>query len=47
MIVEILALLIGLYVLNRYFSGGTFTGHRPDLRGQFAVITGGNSGIGK
>ena len=47
MLVYILSSVIILYITNRYFSGGQFNGHRPDLSGKYAVVTGGNSGIGE
>lgn len=46
-ILYILAAIIFLFVLNRYFSGGRFTAHKPNLWGSIAVVTGGNAGIGK
>lgn len=46
-ILYILAGIIFIFVLNRYFSGGRFTAHKPNLWGSIAVITGGNTGIGK
>ena len=35
-----------LYLCDRYFSGSKYKGSIPDLKGKFAVVTGGNSGIG-
>lgn len=46
-ILYILAFVIFIFVINRYFSGARFTGHRPNLWGTYAVVTGGNCGIGK
>lgn len=46
-ILYILAALIFLFVVNRFFSGGRFTAHKPNLWGTIAVVTGGNTGIGK
>jgi hypothetical protein len=40
-------LIILLRVLKRYFSGPTFNTSAYDLKGKYAVVTGGNSGIGK
>lgn len=42
-------LLAGLIilVLNKYFSGARYRGLKPNLWGKVAVITGGNTGIGK
>ena len=47
MIIEIVSAIIVIYVLNRYFSGAQFKGERPNLSGCTAVVTGGNTGIGK
>lgn len=46
-ILYILALVIFLFVINRFFSGARFTGLRPNLWGTTAIVTGGNYGIGK
>ena len=35
-----------LVLLKKYFNGGVFGIDSIDLKGKFAVITGGNSGIG-
>lgn len=40
------SVLIVLFVVKRYFAGGWCSVNR-DLSGQVAVITGGNTGIGK
>lgn len=47
MIVEIISIIILIYVLNRYFSGAQYKGQRPDLKNCTAIVTGGNTGIGK
>lgn len=36
-----------LYFVDRYFSGAMYQGEKPNLHGKFAVVTGGNSGIGR
>ena len=43
----ILAAVIIIYVMNRYFRGGRYSALRPNLWGTTAVLTGGNTGIGK
>lgn len=45
--IYIISAAIIIYVLNRYFSGAKFTGMKSNLWGSVAVITGGNTGIGK
>lgn len=35
-----------LVLLKKYFNGGVFGVDSIDLKGKYAVITGGNSGIG-
>ena len=47
MIIEIISVIIVIYVLNRYFSGAQYKGQRPDLKNCTAIVTGGNTGIGK
>jgi len=42
-----LSAIIILYVANKYFSGGRYRGPKPNLWGEIAVVTGGNTGIGK
>lgn len=39
-------ILIILALLKKYFSGGVFNIPDTDLSGKYAVVTGGNSGIG-
>ena len=39
--------IIFLYLVNRYFSGPSFSTKHICLVGRNAVITGGNTGIGK
>lgn len=46
-ILYILAAVIFLFVLNRYCSGAMYNGFKPNLWGYTAVLTGGNTGIGK
>lgn len=46
----LLILLVGalaIYFLDRYFSGALYQGNINNLNGKVAVVTGGNSGIGK
>ena len=43
----LLTVFIFCYILKKYFDGGICQIHRPDLKGYLAVVTGGNSGIGK
>jgi short-subunit dehydrogenase len=38
--------LVVLVLLKRYFSGGVFNIPKVDLSDKYAVVTGGNSGIG-
>ena len=46
-ILYLLAAAIFVFVLNRYFSGSAYRGFKPNLWGYTAVLTGGNTGIGK
>jgi len=46
-ILYLVAGVILLYLLNRYFSGPSFSTKHICLVGRNAVITGGNTGIGK
>lgn len=39
-------IIIILFFLKRYFNGGVFNSPKIDLSGKYAVVTGGNSGIG-
>ena len=39
--------IIGLYFFKKYMSGPNFPTSGYSLIGKYAVITGGNSGIGK
>ena len=41
-----MGLVFVLYLLKIYFSGGVYRERKIDLKGKYAVITGGNSGIG-
>lgn len=36
-----------LILIKRFFNGSYYAGHHHDLSDKYAVITGGNSGIGK
>ena len=45
-ILATVALPLLLYCCDRYFSGAMYKGIYPDLNGKFAIVTGGNSGIG-
>ena len=47
MILHLVSIVLLVYVLNRYFSGARYIGKKPNLSGYYAVVTGGNSGIGK
>ena len=42
----VVGLLFLCYLLKQYFNGGVYQQKNINLKGKFAVITGGNSGIG-
>lgn len=39
--------VILLYFFKKYMSGPSFDTSKYDLTGKYAIVTGGNSGIGK
>ena len=39
--------VFSIYFLDKYFSGTLYRGVMKDLKGQYAIITGAGSGIGK
>lgn len=41
-----LGIIVILFIIKRYFSGGQYKQKNVDLTGKYAVVTGGNSGIG-
>jgi 5,10-methylene-tetrahydrofolate dehydrogenase/methenyl tetrahydrofolate cyclohydrolase len=43
----ILLAAVIIFALSKYFSGSRYRGLKPNLWGKVAVITGGNTGIGK
>ena len=47
MIFVIVGIIIIVALLKIIFRGKYFTGVRPNLSGYYAIVTGGNSGIGK
>ena len=41
-----IATIVLLVLLKKYFNGGLFKYNTVELNGKYAVVTGGNSGIG-
>lgn len=46
-IVTLLVVAPLIFLLDKYFSGQPYKGPLKDLKGKYAIITGGSSGIGR